>query len=101
MISFLLFIISFYFLVIDFGRNPELAEIDRQLEEIIKKQYTKELNKYRLKEKSLKEVNLLDDLSVCNFFNKNNFDLVIHCALKGRENTSDYDPIIISDNLLM
>ncbi len=26
---------------LDFGKNPELAEIDRQLEEIIKKQYTK------------------------------------------------------------
>jgi hypothetical protein len=59
----------------------------------VKKQYTKELNKYRLKDKSLKEINLLDDLcsnretrnaELCNKYEdgKTNFKTINEMLLK-------------------
>ena len=50
-------------------------------------------------------LNLLDSQAVRTFFNSNYFDLVIHCALIGRENLYELkqsnNDRIIADNLLM
>lgn len=50
---------------------------------------------------SSKEVDLRDILSVMQWFQMNEIDIVIHCALTGREQLSSTEPDYLSDGLLM
>ena len=48
-----------------------------------------------------KELDLRDILSVMQWFSTHEVDIVIHCALTGREELSSEDPDYLSDGLLM
>lgn len=50
---------------------------------------------------SSREVDLRDMLSVMQWFSTHEVDIVIHCALTGREELSSQDPDYLSDGLLM
>lgn len=62
---------------------------------------TSQLSSHTLLTPSSKELNLTDLDSVTNWFNINRVDLVIHCALSGREVLSSIDPKYLSDGILM
>lgn len=50
---------------------------------------------------SSKELNLTDLSSVSKWFSINQVDIIIHCALSGREELSSTDPKYLTDGLLM
>jgi nucleoside-diphosphate-sugar epimerase len=47
------------------------------------------------------ELDLLDLMSVHTWFSNNSVDVVVHCALSGREVLSSTDPAFLSDGLIM
>lgn len=47
------------------------------------------------------ELNLLNFQDVEYYFQNNEIDIVIHCALSGREFLSSHDPVYLSDGLIM
>lgn len=58
-------------------------------------------SKFELLTPSSKELDLTDLEQVEQWFNHNEVDVVVHCALSGREVLSSTDPQFLSDGLLM
>jgi nucleoside-diphosphate-sugar epimerase len=58
-------------------------------------------SKYDLLTPSSKELDLTNLVQVENWFTQNEVDVVVHCALSGREVLSSTDPKYLSDGLLM
>lgn len=50
---------------------------------------------------SSKELDLRDNVAVAQWFHHNQVNIVIHCALTGREELGSYDPTYLSDGLEM
>ena len=61
---------------------------------------TEKLNKkYNLLTPSHKELDLLNEKNVDNYFNKNNIDIVINCAVIGGSRIEEYVDTSLSNNL--
>jgi nucleoside-diphosphate-sugar epimerase len=58
-------------------------------------------NKYNIFNPSRNELNLLDRDMVNNYFNSNNFDILIHTAITGGRRTKDESYDVVYNNLLM
>lgn len=61
----------------------------------------KHLRSHNVYTPSRHELNLFDINSLTEFFKNHTIDIVIHCALTGREVLSSVDPVYLSDGLLM
>lgn len=59
------------------------------------------LSRYTVFAPKKHELNLFDIKNLNNFFTNHSIDIVIHCALTGREVLSSVDPVYLSDGLLM
>lgn len=59
------------------------------------------LNEYQIFKPLRQDLDLLNQAQVNQWFDNNQVDIVIHCALSGREVLSSLDPTYLSDGLLM